>query len=65
MSKPLAIQHDDKLIKIDGHPVTRCQSFGYDTNMNFEDIYEIGNENILESRVDDVITSALRICSGS
>lgn len=59
MSKPLAIQHDDKLIKIDGHPVTRCQSFGYDTNMNFEDIYEIGNENILESRVDDVITSTV------
>jgi len=61
MSKPLAVQHDDKLIKIDGHPVTRCQSFGYDTNMNSEDIYEIGNENILESRVDDIITSTTNI----
>jgi hypothetical protein len=57
MAKPKIIAHDDKLIKIDGHPVTRLQSFNYDTNMNYEDQYEIGNENMLESRVDDIITT--------
>lgn len=61
MAKPNAISHDDKLIKIDGHPVTRVQSFGYDTNMDYEDQYEIGNENILESRVNDIVTSTVNM----
>jgi hypothetical protein len=61
MAKPNAISHDSKLIKIDGHPVTRVQSFSYDTNMDFEDQYEIGNENILESRVNDIVTSTVNM----